>query len=117
MCASFSPQSDESQKLQSNHAADSSSPFSSLTDLCFGQHTGYGGYGNWVRGGRQVLLREADLVEDDDSIATWIRLETGDVVGSVQLNSTYGQDVYPVTPDTRTRCGSCDYSVVTPGPP
>lgn len=60
---------------------------------CFGRHTGYGGYGTWTRGSRQILLREATL---NDEIATWIRLEDSTISGSVMLNSTYGSDVYPV---------------------
>ncbi|KAJ9620273.1 hypothetical protein H2203_008038 [Taxawa tesnikishii (nom. ined.)] len=27
-------------------------------DLCFGRHSGYGGYGSWMRGSRQVKIRE-----------------------------------------------------------
>jgi hypothetical protein len=69
-------------------------------NLCFGQHTGYGGYGSWIRGSRQVLVTESKL--KDMEIDTWIRLESGDVVGSVSLNSTYGEDIYPSTPDTLT---------------
>lgn len=83
-------------------------------NLCFGQHSGYGGYGNWIRGGRQVLVTESmlrDLVVD-----TWIRLESGDAVGSVSLNATYGEDIYPATPDTMTYCPTCDYSVITSMP-
>jgi hypothetical protein len=60
--------------------------------LCFGRHTGYGGYGTWTRGSRQILLDEKNLFR---SIETWIRLETGNVSGHVTLNSTYGQDRYP----------------------
>nr|POE63308.1 putative inactive purple acid phosphatase 16 [Quercus suber] len=48
-------------------------------NLCFGQHSGYGGYGNWIRGSRQVLITE-DLLKEH-AIDTWIRLEDGDVVG------------------------------------
>lgn len=61
--------------------------------LCFGQHSGYGGYGNWIRGSRQVLLREGKDVE------TWIRMEDGTESGRVVLNSTYGVDQYPVVLD------------------
>lgn len=46
-----------------------------------------------------------DLVVD-----TWIRTEAGTVVGSVSLNSTYGTDVYPVTPNNMTYCPTCNYS-------
>jgi len=81
-------------------------------NLCFGQHSGYGGYGSWTRGSRQVLVTEEML--QDKSVDTWIRLETGDVVGSVTLNSTYGTDEYPATPDTYTSCPTCNYTIITP---
>lgn len=61
-------------------------------NLCFGQHSGYGGYGSWVRGARQILVTKQGL--DNMELDTWVRLETGTVVGSVSLNSTYGQDNY-----------------------
>ncbi|KAI0469855.1 calcineurin-like phosphoesterase [Xylariaceae sp. FL0804] len=77
-------------------------------NLCFGQHSGYGGYGNWIRGSRQVLVTKSQLASRE--VDTWIRLESGDVVGSVSLNATYGQDEYPETPDTMTNCPTCDYS-------
>lgn len=80
-------------------------------DICFGQHSGYGGYGSWTRGARQILISETSLPKRE--INTWIRLETGDKVGSVTLNSTYGQDVYPETPDTHTSCPTCNYTVVS----
>jgi len=62
--------------------------------LCFGQHTGYGGYGNWIRGSRQVKIRDGE-----DGVETWVRFEDGSVNGGVVLNETYGQDVYPRVPD------------------
>lgn len=77
-------------------------------NICFGQHTGYGGYGNWERGSRQILVNQETL--KDLEIDTWIRLESGNVVGSVSLNATYGQDSYPATPDTLTYCPTCDYT-------
>lgn len=67
-------------------------------NLCFGQHSGHGGYGTWTRGARQVLLNKDALKRSE--LETWIRLETAEVVGRVTLNSTYGVDVYPVTNDT-----------------
>ncbi|KAK0648216.1 Metallo-dependent phosphatase-like protein [Cercophora newfieldiana] len=76
-------------------------------NLCFGQHSGYGGYGNWIRGARQVVVSLDKLKES--VIDTHIRLESGDVVGSVMLNSTYGEDWYHATPNDRTRCPSCVY--------
>ena len=69
--------------------------------LCFGQHSGYGGYGSWIRGGRQVGVSVEGLREGE--VETWVRLESGKVVGRVRLNATYGRDGYPETPDERTR--------------
>ena len=69
-------------------------------DLCFGQHTGYGGAGNWTRGARQVSI--APNANGKLEIETWIRLETEAVVGHVRLNETYGQDRYPATPNEMT---------------
>lgn len=83
-------------------------------NICFGQHSGYGGYGSWERGARQVLVTQEKL--ESLELNTWIRLESGNVVGSVTLNATYGQDIYPGTPDTRTSCPTCNYTIVTPMP-
>lgn len=68
--------------------------------LCYGQHTGYGGYGNWIRGGRQIAVTREDL--RNGALKTHTRLETGEVVGAVTLNSTFNDDVYEKVPDTRT---------------
>ena len=62
-------------------------------NLCFNRHTGYGGYSEWARGGRQIVVEEAKLGEN--VLETWIRLEDGSVSGRVTLNSTYGTDRYP----------------------
>ncbi|KAL7940983.1 Metallo-dependent phosphatase-like protein [Trichoderma barbatum] len=59
--------------------------------FCFGRHTGYGGYGSWTRGSRQIRVNIKDLGK---STKTWTRLEDGTTVGAVTLNSTYGKDVY-----------------------
>lgn len=66
-------------------------------DLCFGRHSGYGGYGSWMRGSRQVKIREGV-----GQVETWIRLEDGSVSGRVVLNGTYGRDVYPAVRDVRS---------------
>ncbi|KAJ5673837.1 hypothetical protein N7462_009276 [Penicillium macrosclerotiorum] len=60
-------------------------------NMCYGRHTGYGGYGNAMRGGRQILLKQENLVDD---VETWVRLEDGTVSAHVTLNGTYGQDDY-----------------------
>lgn len=81
-------------------------------NLCFGQHTGYGGYGNWERGARQIFVTK-DLLSTGE-VDTWIRLESGNVVGSVSLNATYGEDPYPPTNNTETHCPTCEYTVISP---
>lgn len=71
-------------------------------NLCFGQHTGYGGYGDWIRGSRQILLTEEMLRHHE--IDTWIRLEDDTVSGAVTLNASYGHDRYEKTPNKHTHC-------------
>lgn len=56
-------------------------------NMCYGRHSGYGGYGDWARGGRQILLDQQKL---DNDIHTWIRLEDGTISGDVYLNASYG---------------------------
>lgn len=69
--------------------------------MCYGRHTGYGGYGNAARGGRQILLNQDSIT---DEVETWIRLEDGSISAHVTLNSTYGQDQYsPVTRQVTAR--------------
>lgn len=68
--------------------------------LCFGQHTGYGGYRNWIRGARQIHVARENLKEL--AFDTWNRLEDGGTVGSISLNGTYGQDWYPEVPSDET---------------
>jgi len=77
-------------------------------NLCFGQHSGYGGYGNWIRGARQVKVSLEKLKKLE--VDTWVRLESADVVGNVTLNATYGTDYYPATPNTKTFCPTCNYT-------
>ncbi len=71
--------------------------------LCFSKHSGYGGYGNWKRGARVVRLAFRDGNADGDfndngemDVQTWVRMEGGSIVTHVNLNATYGADVYPV---------------------
>jgi len=67
-------------------------------NLCFGRHSGYGGYGSWTRGSRQIMVTENALKAGQ--VETWVRLETGGVSGHVTLNATYGGDYYPAVADT-----------------
>ncbi|GAO14016.1 hypothetical protein UVI_02035670 [Ustilaginoidea virens] len=64
-------------------------------NMCYGQRTGYGGYGSWARGGRQIVVTARGPV----AVETHIRLEDGSVVGRVRLNSTFGQDRYGAAAD------------------
>ncbi|KAF5020307.1 hypothetical protein F66182_7683 [Fusarium sp. NRRL 66182] len=68
--------------------------------LCYGQHTGYGGYGDWIRGAREIIVTESKL--KDYEIDTYIRLESGEITGSVTLNSTFNDDYYPATENELT---------------
>ena len=73
--------------------ASNSRPF-----LCFCKHSGFGGYGKWNRGVRQVQL---SFDEDGDmSVETWDRMQWGSdhpqVVTKITLNSTYGKDIYVI---------------------
>lgn len=62
-------------------------------NLCFNRHSGYGGYTDWERGARQIVVEEDRLGKNE--VETWIRLENGNISGRVTLNSTYGIDIYP----------------------
>jgi len=58
-----------------NHGNDFCGTYDGI-QLCFGRHSGYGGYGDfsWPRGGRVIRLTESPF-----SISTWVRLLQGDV--------------------------------------
>jgi hypothetical protein len=77
------------------------------TNLCFGQHTGFGGYSDWIRGARQIRVTLEGLANAE--LDVWNRLEDGRVVGAVTLNSTYGTDVYPEVAQTEQSFCDCDY--------
>jgi hypothetical protein len=65
-------------------------------NMCFNRHTGYGGYSDWARGARQIVVEEDKLGQN--VVETWIRLENGKISGQVSLNSTFGTDQYPQVP-------------------
>jgi hypothetical protein len=60
--------------------------------FCFNRHSGFGGYSNWKRGARQIMVEEYKL--GWNVVETWNRLEDGSVSGRVTLNATYGTDSY-----------------------
>jgi hypothetical protein len=61
--------------------------------VCFCKHTGYGGYGKWNRGARNLRLSFGGKGGEMD-VQTWVRMENGEVVQRVDLNATYGADIY-----------------------
>jgi hypothetical protein len=69
-------------------------------DICFNRHSGYGGYSDWTRGARQIVVGENMLGKKQ--LETWIRLEDGNVSGRVTLNSTYGKTLYPEVRSSKT---------------
>jgi hypothetical protein len=69
-------------------------PVGNNMHICFGRHTGYGGYSDWMRGGRHIVVDE-DLL-GSNVVETWNRLEDGSVSGHVVLNATYSKDRYPL---------------------
>eukprot|EP01117_Protostelium_nocturnum_P009664 TRINITY_DN3454_c0_g1_i4.p2 TRINITY_DN3454_c0_g1~~TRINITY_DN3454_c0_g1_i4.p2 ORF type:complete len:120 (+),score=43.18 TRINITY_DN3454_c0_g1_i4:727-1086(+) len=59
-----------------NHGNDFCSDYYGI-QLCFGRHSGYGGYGKWEKGARVIQLK----IEPNSQISwdTWIRFERGRV--------------------------------------
>ena len=51
-----------------------------MASLCYGRHTGYGGYGDWLRGARVIQLRfdASSSAPRRFTITTWLRLENGE---------------------------------------
>lgn len=47
--------------------------------LCFGRHTGYGGYGEWPRGARVFSIAEDTASRDGIRVTTHVRMEDGSV--------------------------------------
>ncbi|KAF7180822.1 hypothetical protein CNMCM7691_010113 [Aspergillus felis] len=64
-------------------------------NVCYGRHSGYGGYGDLARGGRHIVLKKDTLQKE---VVTWIRLEDGWITENVTLNATYGHDEYHPVP-------------------
>lgn len=70
-------------------------------NLCFGRHSGYGGYADWARGARHIVIEEDKLGKNE--LETWIRLEDGSISGRVTLNATYGTDKYPAVRQRKSK--------------
>lgn len=70
-----------------NHGNDWCCPSPSGTGpiLCFGRHSGYGGYGKWDRGARVLglQLRSGEVIA-----RSWVRMEHGDVIHEVNISES-----------------------------
>ena len=61
------------------HGNDYCCHFSPWMQVCFGAHSGYGGYGDWERGARVYELSIEDPSTYEMDWDSWVRLESGDV--------------------------------------
>ena len=61
-------------------------PATAAPALCYGRHTGYGGYGEWTRGARVIRLRCDDAPLGALSIDTWLRMEDGSTTTRMRLH-------------------------------
>ncbi|KAF1954634.1 Metallo-dependent phosphatase [Byssothecium circinans] len=110
-------------KYSSTRPVQGFNPPTSANDmsLCFGRHTGYGGYSDYERGAREIIVQEDKLGQN--IVDTYIRLEGGRVSGYVTLNSTFGLDQYPPVQKNKSWVNTEDQaaaeksSFVTPSKP
>eukprot|EP00731_Ephydatia_muelleri_P012079 Em0006g973a len=58
-----------------DHGNDWCCPFAGGLMVCYGRHTGYGGYGDWARGSRII-----ELFTDTLSVKTYVRMEDGSII-------------------------------------
>jgi hypothetical protein len=68
-----------------NHGNDYCCRHTQSLRLCFGRHSGYGGYGRWDRGARVYQLK---LNQTGDWVGwkSWVRMESGEVVDEYEPN-------------------------------
>jgi hypothetical protein len=61
-----------------NHGNSYCCPRSDNLHVCFGRHSGYGGYGHWDKGGRVFEI----MALDDNAVEwrSWVRMESGHVM-------------------------------------
>ncbi|KAJ5105464.1 hypothetical protein NUU61_002811, partial [Penicillium alfredii] len=52
--------------------------------MCYGRHSGYGGYGNAARGARQILLQQGQVTK---GLQTWVRLEDDSISSPSNLST------------------------------
>ena len=62
--------------------------------LCYGRHTGYGGYGTWDKGARVIELSFKNENSAEFNIKTWIRMENG---SKLEFDVLYPFDILKTT--------------------
>ena len=58
-----------------DHGNDWCCPSKAGPTICYGRHTGYGGYGRWPRGSRVAVLRRDSML-----VETYVRMENGTII-------------------------------------
>jgi hypothetical protein len=69
-----------------NHGNDYCCPYQDTElQVCFGRHSGYGGYGKWERGSRvyELSISKDQSVSKSMRWKSWVRLESGEVADEV----------------------------------
>lgn len=82
-----------------DHGNDWCCPYGGIS-LCWGRHSGYGGYGTWARGSRQIQFRVTDSTQQPDdnkswSLSTWVRMEDGTVIDGNRTSTTITHHFQP----------------------
>ena len=80
--------------------------------LCFGKHSGYGGYGTWRRGARVFQFADGD----GDGIKTWIRMENGDILHQPKvdvISSNLGYNEFWIVPRPTISATASTISITT----
>lgn len=68
-----------------NHGNQYCCPFSTWTQVCFGAHSGYGGYGTGDRGARVYELLMNDPAERKLDWRSWVHLENGESMDLISM--------------------------------
>lgn len=93
-CPALDDDDDETTSRRQKGSASSSSSF----HVCFGRHSGYGGYGSWERGARVFRLELRERVGERDDVLldfswrSWVRLESGVTVSHYDPTANVWKD-------------------------
>ncbi|KAL6074992.1 Phosphatase dcr2 [Balamuthia mandrillaris] len=70
-----------------NHGNDWCCPTKQSIKICYGRHTGYGGYGAWARGSR-IIQVQIEKSSGAWKVQSWVRMEDGTVVDGGTIAAT-----------------------------